>query len=178
MKYRFAMVCSSNQNRNMEAHSAVEEAGVHVKLPVPSLRELNLYNFGTVAPLTSPWSQHDQSLDFGDLHNLQKLDEGLSIQEISQSCTEPAFPIVMPPQMKHENSEGGQIVIYSFHLQQSINCSNQILYDTRSGSVYNLGSPLSRELELRSKGNAIVSKESMWRREIRRPSNSIQVKKF
>ncbi|OMO71581.1 hypothetical protein CCACVL1_18152 [Corchorus capsularis] len=143
MKYRYAMVCSSNQNRSMEAHPAVEEAGVHIKLPVPSLTStcsktsavnrndpeliilfsftmltnngckfetLMKWVFGFLAVLggfessaprlfammatlavlptvwlrdlsvlgyiSSPWSQHDQSLDFGDLHNLQKLDEG------------------------------------------------------------------------------------------------------
>ncbi|PON41543.1 RNA polymerase II subunit A [Parasponia andersonii] len=56
MKYRYAMVCSSNQNRSMEAHSLLKRqgfdvssygTGAHVKLPGPSLREPNVYGFGT-----------------------------------------------------------------------------------------------------------------------------------
>ncbi|KAF4354147.1 hypothetical protein F8388_004159 [Cannabis sativa] len=56
MKYRYAMVCSSNQNRSMEAHALLKRqgfdvcsygTGAHVKLPGPSLREPNVYDFGT-----------------------------------------------------------------------------------------------------------------------------------
>lgn len=56
MKFRYAMVCSSNQNRSMEAHSLLKRegfdvssygTGAHVKLPGPSLREPNVYEFGT-----------------------------------------------------------------------------------------------------------------------------------
>ncbi|KAJ7975289.1 RNA polymerase II subunit A C-terminal domain phosphatase SSU72 [Quillaja saponaria] len=66
MKFRFAMVCSSNQNRSMEAHSILKRqgfdvssygTGAHVKLPGPSLREPNVYEFGT------PYKQM-----FDDLH--------------------------------------------------------------------------------------------------------------
>ncbi|KAF0888468.1 hypothetical protein E2562_014272 [Oryza meyeriana var. granulata] len=55
-KMRFAMVCSSNMNRSMEAHSLLGRAGLdvasygtgtHVKLPGPSLHEPNVYDFGT-----------------------------------------------------------------------------------------------------------------------------------
>ncbi|CAI8595067.1 unnamed protein product [Vicia faba] len=56
MKFRYAMVCSSNQNRSMEAHFIFKRqgfdvssygTGTHVKLPGPSLREPNVYEFGT-----------------------------------------------------------------------------------------------------------------------------------
>ncbi|PIA25009.1 hypothetical protein AQUCO_13300004v1 [Aquilegia coerulea] len=56
MKFRYAMVCSSNQNRSMEAHYLLKRegfdvcsygTGAHVKLPGPSLREPNVYDFGT-----------------------------------------------------------------------------------------------------------------------------------
>ncbi|KAK2664595.1 hypothetical protein Ddye_003169 [Dipteronia dyeriana] len=56
MKFRYAMVCSSNQNRSMESHSILKKqgfdvssygTGAHVKLPGPSLREPNVYEFGT-----------------------------------------------------------------------------------------------------------------------------------
>ncbi|KAJ1686197.1 hypothetical protein LUZ63_017587 [Rhynchospora breviuscula] len=55
-KMRFAMVCSSNQNRSMEAHTLLKRhgldvasygTGAHVKLPGPSLHEPNVYEFGT-----------------------------------------------------------------------------------------------------------------------------------
>ncbi|XP_057984076.1 uncharacterized protein LOC131168566 [Malania oleifera] len=56
MTLRYAMVCSSNQNRSMEAHFLLKKegfdvssygTGAHVKLPGPSLREPNVYEFGT-----------------------------------------------------------------------------------------------------------------------------------
>lgn len=56
MKLRYAMVCSSNQNRSMEAHCLLKRQGFdvssygtgsHVKLPGPSIREPNIYEFGT-----------------------------------------------------------------------------------------------------------------------------------
>ncbi|GFZ03483.1 Ssu72-like family protein [Actinidia rufa] len=56
MKLRYGMVCSSNQNRSMEAHSLLKRegfdvcsygTGAHVKLPGPSLREPIVYDFGT-----------------------------------------------------------------------------------------------------------------------------------
>ncbi|KAL6552387.1 hypothetical protein OROHE_007751 [Orobanche hederae] len=56
MKLRYAMVCSSNQNRSMEAHALLKREGFHVasygtgqhvKLPGPSVREPNVYDFGT-----------------------------------------------------------------------------------------------------------------------------------
>ncbi|KAL5204183.1 hypothetical protein ABZP36_009054 [Zizania latifolia] len=55
-RWRYAMVCSSNMNRSMEAHSLLGRAGLdvssygtgaHVKLPGPSLHEPNVYAFGT-----------------------------------------------------------------------------------------------------------------------------------
>ncbi|KAF0895835.1 hypothetical protein E2562_016567 [Oryza meyeriana var. granulata] len=55
-RWRYAMVCSSNMNRSMEAHSLLGRAGLdvasygtgaHVKLPGPSLHEPNVYDFGT-----------------------------------------------------------------------------------------------------------------------------------
>ncbi|KAJ7546600.1 hypothetical protein O6H91_08G046200 [Diphasiastrum complanatum] len=56
MKLRYAMVCASNQNRSMEAHALLHKIGLdvssygtgaHVKLPGPSIREPNIYAFGT-----------------------------------------------------------------------------------------------------------------------------------
>ncbi|CAF2182292.1 hypothetical protein BRARA_G02299 [Brassica rapa] len=56
MRFRYAMVCSSNQNRSMEAHFLLKRQGLdvasygtgsHVKLPGPSAREPNVYDFGT-----------------------------------------------------------------------------------------------------------------------------------
>ncbi|KAH0920080.1 hypothetical protein HID58_027740 [Brassica napus] len=56
MRFRYAMVCSSNQNRSMEAHALLNRQGLdvasygtgsHVKLPRPSAREPNVYGLGT-----------------------------------------------------------------------------------------------------------------------------------
>ncbi|CAN0881855.1 RNA polymerase II subunit A C-terminal domain phosphatase SSU72 [Linum grandiflorum] len=56
MKFRYAMVCSSNQNRSMESHALLKRhgfdvssygTGSQVKLPGPSIREPNVYDFGT-----------------------------------------------------------------------------------------------------------------------------------
>ncbi|CAF3008924.1 unnamed protein product [Rotaria socialis] len=56
MPLRFAVVCSSNQNRSMEAHNFMSKRGLlvrsygsgqQVKLPGPSLEKPNVYTFDT-----------------------------------------------------------------------------------------------------------------------------------
>ncbi|GAB2216475.1 hypothetical protein Droror1_Dr00024249 [Drosera rotundifolia] len=56
MKLRYAMVCSLNQNRSLEAHSLLKMqgfdvssyyTGTHIKIPGPSIWEPNIYELGT-----------------------------------------------------------------------------------------------------------------------------------
>ncbi|GAB2236080.1 hypothetical protein Drorol1_Dr00027815 [Drosera rotundifolia] len=56
MKLRYAMVCSSNHNRSLEAHNLLKKqrfdvssygTGTHVKIPGPSIQEPNIYDFRT-----------------------------------------------------------------------------------------------------------------------------------
>jgi RNA polymerase II subunit A C-terminal domain phosphatase SSU72 len=55
-KYRYSVICSSNQNRSMEAHFVLSSHGFdvwsfgvgnNVRLPGPTAAQPNVYEFGT-----------------------------------------------------------------------------------------------------------------------------------
>ncbi|XP_010260444.1 PREDICTED: RNA polymerase II subunit A C-terminal domain phosphatase SSU72 [Nelumbo nucifera] len=110
MKLRHAMVCSSNQNRSMEAHSLLKRqgfdvssygTGAHVKLPGPSLREPNVYEFGT------PYKQMFDDLRRKD-PELYKRNGILSMLKRNSS-------VKLAPQRWQENAADGSFdVVFTF----------------------------------------------------------------
>ncbi|KAJ7553439.1 hypothetical protein O6H91_06G098000 [Diphasiastrum complanatum] len=107
MKLRYAMVCASNQNRSMEAHALLQKIGLdvssygtgaHVKLPGPSIREPNIYAFGT------PYQIMFNDLKSKDPHLykrnglLQMLKRNVSVKEAPQrwqdNAADGAFDVV------------------------------------------------------------------------------------
>ncbi|KAF2608260.1 hypothetical protein F2Q68_00045567 [Brassica cretica] len=137
MRFRYAMVCSSNQNRSMEAHFLLKRQGLdvasygtgsHVKLPGPSAREPNVYDFGT------PYKQMFDELRRKDpeLYKrngiLQMLKRNLNVklapQRWQDNAADGVFDVVMTFEEKVFDSvlEGNQDS--SSHVFGSLNTEN------------------------------------------------------
>ncbi|GBG65765.1 hypothetical protein CBR_g52356 [Chara braunii] len=110
MRLRFAMVCASNQNRSMEAHALLKKQGfdvasygtaTHVKLPGPSIREPNVYSFGT------PYVQMHEELKRKDPDLYRR--NGL-LQMLKRNGL-----VKRAPQRWQDNAEDGQFdVVFTF----------------------------------------------------------------
>ncbi|CAM9747403.1 RNA polymerase II subunit A C-terminal domain phosphatase SSU72-like [Lampetra fluviatilis] len=103
---RIAVVCSSNQNRSMEAHSVLSKkgfyvrsfgTGTHVKLPGPAPDKPNVYDFKTTyEQMYSDLVMKDKELytQNGILHMLERNRRLKPRPERFQSCRE-HFDIVL-----------------------------------------------------------------------------------
>ncbi|KAH0689946.1 hypothetical protein KY289_017304 [Solanum tuberosum] len=151
MKLRYAMVCSSNQNRSMESHFLLKREGFdvasygtgqHVKLPGPSIREPNVYDFGT------PYKQMFDDLRRKDVE-LYKRNGILPMLKRN-------LGVKLAPQRWQDNAADGPFdVVITFeekvfdlvleeqplnrHLQYEAKLSNDIPAIARTWIVVNLG---------------------------------------
>eukprot|EP00730_Choanoeca_flexa_P004979 TRINITY_DN11856_c0_g1_i1.p6 TRINITY_DN11856_c0_g1~~TRINITY_DN11856_c0_g1_i1.p6 ORF type:complete len:221 (+),score=48.38 TRINITY_DN11856_c0_g1_i1:3859-4521(+) len=107
-RLRFAVVCSSNQNRSMEAHRVFQKHGFNVesygtgsrvKLPGPSIDKPNVYEFDSV---TYDQMYKDLEAQDAELYNsngiLDLLDRNRNIKphpEKFQKATDKRFDIVL-----------------------------------------------------------------------------------
>eukprot|EP00898_Chlorokybus_atmophyticus_P004297 jgi/Chlat1/4869/Chrsp31S08938 len=107
---RFAMVCASNQNRSMEAHALLAKHGLivesygtgsQVKLPGPSIREPNVYKFGT------PYSNMYDELRRKD-YDLYTRNGLLAMLDRNRS-------VKLAPQRWQDNAKDGEFdIIFTF----------------------------------------------------------------
>ena len=110
MKLRHAMVCAFNQNRNMEAHALLKKhgfdvssygTGAHMKSPGTSIREPNVYEFGT------PYRRMFDDLKHKDPELYKR--NGL-FQMLKRNLS-----VKMAPQRWHENAVDGPFdVVFTF----------------------------------------------------------------
>ncbi|KAK1257215.1 hypothetical protein QJS04_geneDACA022578 [Acorus gramineus] len=129
MKLRYTMVCSSNQNRSMEAHSLLKRhgfkvssygTGQHVKLPGPSLRDPNVYDFGT------PYKQmfDDLRRKDPDLYKrngiLPMLKRNSSVKLVPQRCfEEKVFDMVLEDLHNREHALMKSVLVINLEVKDN-----------------------------------------------------------
>ncbi|CAK0753255.1 hypothetical protein CVIRNUC_002207 [Coccomyxa viridis] len=106
VKLRFAMVCAANQNRSMEAHAILKEHGFevasygvngHVKLPGPTQRQPNVYEFGTPYKVIYEDLRSKDERFYENKGLLQMLKRNMSVKSAPERWhgNEEAFDVVM-----------------------------------------------------------------------------------
>lgn len=141
-KLRFAVICASNQNRSMEAHSLLSRrafavssygTGSSVRLPGPSAREPQVYDFGTpYARMYDELSSKDPDL-YASNGVLAMLDRNRQIKRAPErwhdelkkqfdvviTCESRCFDSVVEDLMGRQKHQGRSVVVVNVEIRDN-----------------------------------------------------------